>query len=211
MYRKCGGVSNYGFHASVIAGSNRWEGAEMSNLKALLGMRQSNPEGLAWMLAHRHVERGTEWLLRHAPFGWRRNLFAPLSNGRSTFRCHTDYDNECVLAIAFESNQALADPNLGYVMHYRVTNHFGMSWRRNLLLGFSSGYEVRGVAISGNMLDLLWVQALTSPIWSNLPVRWVTEEERRQLAELRRIKSRREPFWKRFFRWLGVHPQTAEV
>lgn len=108
-------------------------------------------------LAKRRVKRGVAWLNKNAPLGWQRNMFDILKDGTTMFRATNNYDNECVLALAFEYLPGMANEG-GYVTFATVVNHFGLS-NLTIGLGFDTGSQKRD-PVTPEMLDQTWKVAL---------------------------------------------------
>ncbi|KND51321.1 MAG: hypothetical protein ABA06_03355 [Parcubacteria bacterium C7867-001] len=128
-----------------------------------LRLRRTDPDRLSRLLTERRVARGIKWLREHAPAGWHRNMFEPQEDGTCRFRAHDSYDNECVLALAFESRPDLANPGTNYVMYGTVANHFKIPDTSHL--GFAAQdkpYKQHPeIKIFGAMLDAEWQRALS--------------------------------------------------
>ncbi len=115
-------------------------------------------------IARRRVKRGVAWLDRHAPEGWRRNLFDIFGEGRVSYRGHDSYDNECPLALAFEHRADLAN-YAGYVTYASVVKHFKLCTWQTISFGFDAGFFAkfaRGKAVMGQTLDAAWEEAIFS-------------------------------------------------
>jgi hypothetical protein len=91
-------------------------------------------------------------------------MFAILPGGKAWFRAHDSYANQCVLALAFERMPEKI-PSLvgydGYVHYANVVEHFELSGRQAVALGFSStlcGHD-QDMVIA---IDLAWEEALTT-------------------------------------------------
>ncbi|MDB5265491.1 MAG: hypothetical protein JWM39_204 [Parcubacteria group bacterium] len=128
-------------------------------------MRHEDPLALAHLRAERHVQRGIRWLYQNAPPGWLRNCFNPLPEGRSYFRANNSYDNECVLALAFEFVAKFRSID-GAVTFATVSNAFGMHGRVLDIKGFNNYcYHRRnlGCQIDSKMLNDIWNDTLRDP------------------------------------------------
>lgn len=106
-------------------------------------------------LARRRVPKGIAWLNQHARLGWHRNLFNVYEGGFSRFRAHDSYDNECVLALAFEHDARLANRTTGYVTYASVASHHGLIHMACVQLAFSA----HGI-VKSHHLDEAWRRAL---------------------------------------------------
>lgn len=141
-------------------------------------------EGLHERMARHRVRRGIAWLNRNAPKGWWFLLFYPLEGGGVIFRPKDGYDNECVLALAFQYQGDLAN-RAGYVTYASVCQHFKMSMRKAKLLGFSEGDKSSDahVIIESELLNEIWKEELlTRENRPSLgPPRHVAVVKRRQL------------------------------
>lgn len=155
-----------------------------SSLRDLLELRRINPELLARFLVERRVERGIKWLLENAPFGWRRNLFAPLPGGRSRRRFRDSGGESCVLALAFESRKDLINYE-GHVTYARVTQKLGISPLRACALGFNRDlFASRPTHITDDLLDDVWEEKLSDSRWHNLPIRHLPPKEGARRQEI---------------------------
>jgi len=132
------------------------------NTRKLLEMRRTDPEQLSGLLAEKRVKRGKRWLKRNAPVGWHRNLFEPYQGKEAWFRANNTYDNECVLALAFESRADLANHD-GDLTYASVTNHFALTHRQCRPLGFEEqpcNKRYPGFGISSALLNVKWESAM---------------------------------------------------
>jgi hypothetical protein len=153
-----------------------------SAFEELMRMRREQPMRLAGLLAVRRALRGRRWLNRHAPCDWHRNLFDVLPNGTASFRAHTNYDNENVLALAFEYDASLAN-QYGYVTYPTVARHHRLTSRHAAALGFSeSTFRRRNgeVVVKDVMLDEAWKSLLMRmPSSTRIAYRHETDIDRR--------------------------------
>lgn len=168
---------------------------------SLFHMRRSDPETLRLMLewrdAERRVRRGVRWLNQHAPRNWWRNLFDMSSNGRWRFRAKDTRDNECVLALAFETQEDHASTLYGYVTFMSVTNHRSMSRKFSESHGFTSqGHDnIR----DSELLDAVWLQEVLRVANSpshRIPIRYRNAIDH-QFDEVFTIEPKRIGWWER--------------
>lgn len=124
---------------------------------SLFNLRTSDPESLAYMIAWRRVQRGRHWLNQHAPINWHRGLFDVRGKNSVSFRCWNIDENDCVLALAFESCKQFADSN-GYVRRALIQKHFNLSSRRMWALGFDT--QLREPPEADRALDRVWEDVL---------------------------------------------------
>jgi hypothetical protein len=104
-------------------------------------------ESLTALILNRRVERGIRWLNQHAPPCWHRNFFDPLErDSKSHFRGRMVYDNECPLALAFESRAELAN-KFGYVTEASVVRHFALTTRWLITHGFLADSQTADVRL----------------------------------------------------------------
>src|SRR3989344_4546433 len=158
--------------------------ATKTHTTVLLEMRHTDPKGLATLRAEKRVERGIDWLLKNAPFGWRRNLFQPLPQEECRRRFRDSFDNECVLALAFESRRDCAN-RYGYVTYASATNEPGLSNKTARLPGFCGDLCGPGPSrVTSEILDEVWDAKLTGPEWHNIPVRYLIPEQEARRQEV---------------------------
>lgn len=157
-------------------------------LKELLGgVRALPPDELSAFLARRRVERGFNWLARHAPNqGWWRNCFRLGGSSRIQMK----YSEDSVVTLAFEYEPEFADES-GYVQDWKVLKHFfGPLWAiRGRRLGFGSVFphghvpfpkKYPGVVVTDDLLTRLWQEKL-----SNVPVGWQIQFRHRTALDRR--------------------------
>lgn len=170
-------VSNYGLR-------DRLRAVELLNLvvwrrdMSLFSLRKSNPQHLGHLIAERCVERGINWLNKHAPTGWRRNMFEPRPDRPASFRPRTDCNTEGVLARAFEGNPVFIDKDR-YVNEGEIARRFRLSNSRLRRLGFDPGiYSPRyRISIEGYALDDIWKRSLLARAESISPTPVAVEEK----------------------------------
>lgn len=104
-------------------------------------------------LSKRRVLRGVTWLNQNAPGGWRRNMFDVVGE-KALFRPKDCYDNECVLALAFEHIPELANESM-CVTYASVSQAFRISYQKCKALGFSSDSRT-----GADLLDRAWEEVL---------------------------------------------------
>ena len=112
---------------------------------SLFHLRTTNPAFLGQALAYKRVARGTKWLDRNAPKGWWLRFFTLYPGGTWRCRAYNSYDNECALAIAFESDARFAN-EFGYVTYGTVLNRLGFD-------AFASFFRQNGFARSHGFAD----------------------------------------------------------
>ena len=141
---------------------NRTEYAR--RIGTLATLRTTNPQHLGRLIAQRRVRRGRQWLDRHGPRGWHRNLFEP-NPGGSRFRAKDCRGSECVLALAFEFAVGAKNAH-GELTFAVVEAHLEkeLGGNRAGLLGFEIGIPFHkrnpNVTIASEELDRCWEDEL---------------------------------------------------
>lgn len=135
----------------------------------LFSLRKAYPKRLAALIAKRRVERGIRWLNAVRPYNWWKSFYT--DTGR--FWARDEYNNECPLALAFQSERKLRV--YGEVTYATVANHLHLPGRWLLTHGFTSPYgtPAHGPQVTSSMLNRAWEQELRqSPLIIRAPLRF---------------------------------------
>ncbi len=85
--------------------------------------------------AFRHrVLAGAEWLDKHAPDGWKYNLFGNV-NGEHIFKMYLLSATESVLPLAFKGKRVTT-----HMTHCGIGAHFNLNLEELISLGFHAGH-----------------------------------------------------------------------
>lgn len=144
-------------------------------VKVMLSWRKTDPDKVALLIAKNRVKRGARWLNQHAPLGWWRNCINPSTDGKhARCRIRMSYDNEGVLAIAFEYNATMMN-QFGYVTDAMVIRKHPIlskiAIHKAVRMGLVSEYgnecpystKHPEVKITTKVLDAAWAHYILNP------------------------------------------------